>query len=262
MTQPSTNLADISPIKAFNDNYIWAMHNQESALVVDPGDAKPVISFLTKHNLNLDTILITHHHYDHTGGVLDLLAAFPNAQVYGPNNPDIKGITHTLVENDSFSVAALNVTFSVLETPGHTLDHIVFVTDDLVFCGDTLFSAGCGRMFEGTADVFYTSLQKLAALPPSTKVYCTHEYTQANIKFALHVDKQNKDLIKYADWVKQQRQQDAITLPSTIEKESAINPFLRCHSPNIIQSLKIEQAPTHDSGIQVFASLRKLKDNF
>jgi hydroxyacylglutathione hydrolase len=256
----------IAPIKAFTDNYIWAMHNEAELLVVDPGDAKPVIEFISNKGLTLTTILITHHHYDHTGGVAELLALYPNVDIYGPRNPKIANIKHRLQEGDTVALSCFDVEFYVLETPGHTLDHIVFVNQDFVFCGDTLFSAGCGRMFEGTPEVFYASLQKLANLPSQTKVYCTHEYTQANIDFALHVDAQNEALLQYSSWVKQQRDNDLITLPSTIEKERAINPFLRCHTNDIktadAMMDKKQDISNKNSDIQTFASLRRLKDNF
>jgi hydroxyacylglutathione hydrolase len=254
----------ISSIKAFTDNYIWALHTPTHALVVDPGDAKPVMAFLEAQHLTLECILITHHHYDHTGGIAELTKAFPNATVYGPNNPNIRGISHVLTENDAVRISALDVSFTILNTPGHTLDHIVYVHEDFLFCGDTLFSGGCGRMFEGTPAVFYASLQKLAALPANTKVYCTHEYTQANMAFAVSVDKNNQKLIKYSQWVDAERAQDKITLPSTIGQECEINPFLRCHSPLIKEAVfTYDMADnTIKNDIDTFARLRKLKDNF
>lgn len=253
----------ISPIKAFNDNYIWALHTHTSALVVDPGDAKPVLAFLSDNQLHLDYILITHHHFDHTGGIRELLNVYPEAKVYGPNNPNIIGITHALVENEVIDLASLKVTLKILQTPGHTLDHIVYVHEHFLFCGDTLFSGGCGRMFEGTPDVFYASLQKLANLPGQTKVYCTHEYTQANLAFALSIDTDNEALVTYSKWVNNMRSQGQITLPSTISQECAINPFLRCHSANIKNALlEGEQQNIASGNVRTFAQLRLLKDNF
>lgn len=255
---------NISPIKAFTDNYIWALHNNTRALVVDPGDAAPVFEFLEAHQLTLECILITHHHYDHTGGIAALTKAFPKAKVYGPNNPNIKGITDVLEENDALTLNEFDVSFTILHTPGHTLDHIVYVHEDFLFCGDTLFSGGCGRMFEGTPEVFYTSLQKLAALPANTKVYCTHEYTQANLAFAMSVDESNTTLNEYSQWVNTQRQHDKITLPSTIGKECAINPFLRCQN-EMIKNTIFENKTANTKAktdIDTFAKLRALKDNF
>jgi hydroxyacylglutathione hydrolase len=254
----------ISPIKAFTDNYIWALHKQKHALVVDPGDAAPVIAFLEANKLELSAILITHHHFDHTGGIAKLSELYPSAVVYGPNNPMIQGVHHALKENDAISIDALNVSFTILHTPGHTLDHIVYVHSDFIFCGDTLFSGGCGRMFEGTPEVFHASLAKLAALPSSTKVYCTHEYTQANLAFARSVDTQNPALKDYSAWVNEQRNADKITLPSTIAKECEINPFLRCHNHDIRRSILKDYSENSDvtSDVETFAVLRKLKDNF
>lgn len=254
----------ISSIKAFNDNYIWALHNNTHALVVDPGDAKPVLAFLETHKLTLECILITHHHYDHTGGIATLTKTFPEARVYGPNNPNIKGISNVLAQADTLNIAKFDISFTILHTPGHTLDHIVYVHKDFVFCGDTLFSGGCGRMFEGTPEVFHASLQKLAALPSNTKVYCTHEYTQANLAFALSIDQQNSALMEYAKWVDTTRERDEITLPSTIGKECEINPFLRCHSLLIKESIFENNSSQSrlKSDIDTFARLRELKDNF
>lgn len=253
----------ISHIKAFDDNYIWAIHNSHVCSVVDPGDHQPVIEFLQQHNLKLDHILITHHHYDHTGGIIALKQNFPKLRVYGPNNPNITGIDTVVKEHDKIELQELGISFKVLETPGHTMDHIAFFNDELVFCGDTLFSGGCGRMFEGTPSVFWGSLCKLKALPAHTKVYCTHEYTQANLAFASHIDPNNSSLQEYFDEVKQLRQQNKITLPSSIAKESEINPFLRCHSKDLQNTLasKTNKGESLDS-ISTFARLRKLKDNF
>lgn len=252
----------ISAIKAFTDNYIWSVHNDKHALVVDPGDAKPVIAFLNEHAISLEVILITHHHYDHTGGIAELREHYPHVKIYGPHNPNIKGLTHRLSENDSVDIAVFGLSFDILQTPGHTLDHIVYVNEDFIFCGDTLFSGGCGRMFEGTPEVFHASLQKLATLPASTKVYCTHEYTQANLEFAISIEPQNKALLAYRDWVIKQRKAEQITLPSSIENECAINPFLRCHNTSVKQSVFKNVGNTTINDVETFAKLRQLKDNF
>ncbi|MFW8589382.1 hydroxyacylglutathione hydrolase [Glaciecola sp. 2405UD65-10] len=253
----------IYPIPAFDDNYIWCIHNSTHAIVVDPGDAKPVIDFLQQNTLQLQAVLITHHHFDHVGGITELLGKYPNIHVYGPNNPRIKGLTHYVKEHDKISFNSPEISLSVLETPGHTLDHISYFNEALVFCGDTLFSGGCGRMFEGTPDIFYPSLKKLGQLPEHTKVYCTHEYTQANLAFASHVDPNNKTLKEYANWVTNKRANKETTLPSTISKENEINPFLRCHIPYMQNAMQIAGAQSNNElAIATFASLRKLKDEF
>lgn len=264
-TQQSANT--VFPIQAFTDNYIWCIHNQTQAVVVDPGEAAPVLAYLAKHNLTLASILITHHHFDHVGGVAQLLEHSPNINVYGPYNPNIRTITHRVQEHDTVVIEPLGLALQVLETPGHTLDHIVYYDDTHLFCGDTLFSAGCGRMFEGKPEVFNDSLQKLSELSANLNVYCTHEYTQANIHFALSVDADNHELATYAQWVKNARAGNKITLPSTIQQERAINPFLRCHIPYMQTSMLGEkstwsQSVVNNAAVACFAKLRQLKDNF
>ncbi|MGQ4275559.1 hydroxyacylglutathione hydrolase [Pseudidiomarina sp. E22-M8] len=235
----------ISPIRAFDDNYIWAIQPVAgaAAVIVDPGDEQPVLEWLHKQQVDLASILITHHHWDHTDGLLPLLEKF-DVPVYGPDNPKIKGISNPVGEGDRFTPAGLEVNFSVLETPGHTLDHISFYATDLLFCGDTLFSAGCGRMFEGTAPQFYTSLRKLAELPATTSVYCTHEYTAANLEFAAAAEPDNKAIKQFQQQVVQWRERDQASLPSNIARELEINPFL------------------HARNAEEFAQLRQWKDKF
>lgn len=263
----------ISGIKAFTDNYIWCVADKRNAMVVDPGDASPVISYLTMNQLSLTDILITHHHWDHVGGLDELKKAYPDVKIHGPNNPKIHQIEDILREGDRVELTHFDLSFDILQTPGHTLDHIVYSNHELIFCGDTLFSGGCGRMFEGTPEVFYESLQKLASLPASLKVYCTHEYTLANLNFALSVEPNNSSLKQYFHWVKTQRESDLCTLPSTIARELAINPFLRCHSDDIrnnMNDVELELNREASSSminprkeeILTFAALRKLKDNF
>lgn len=253
---------NIFAIPAFSDNYIWCLHDAEHALVVDPGDAAPVIRALQEKQLNLTYILITHHHFDHTGGVEGLIAAYPDAVVYGPKNLKISGIDQRLTEGDSLFLHDPEIELKVLETPGHTMDHIVFYNDELLFCGDTLFSGGCGRMFEGTPEVFYRSLQKLSRLPEKTKVYCTHEYTLANLAFASHVDPENISLQEYQTWATAQRDNDQITLPSSIAKQKQINPFLRCDNTAIKKNIESLMNLSTHSEVEVFAALRRCKDDF
>ncbi|MFT4748296.1 MAG: hydroxyacylglutathione hydrolase [Congregibacter sp.] len=252
----------VFPIKAFNDNYIWCLRNQTHCSVVDPGDAAPVIAFCHENKLSLSAIIITHHHWDHTGGIDALLDAFPNIPVYGPQNKEIKQITVRLSQGDELELPKLGVKFSVLEVPGHTLDHIAYFGDIGLFCGDTLFSAGCGRLFEGSPQQMFTSLAKLTALPADTEVFCTHEYTMANIAFAEAVEPNNQALIDYKHWAKQQRAVNAPTLPSNILRELAVNPFLRCHSAELITNVSNNIGSPLISEQEIFASLRSWKDNF
>ncbi|WP_395344204.1 hydroxyacylglutathione hydrolase [Ningiella sp. W23] len=268
MTQSMSDIS-IFPIKAFEDNYIWCIHDHERAVVVDPGDAKPVLDYLTQHSLLLSEILITHHHYDHTGGIQRLCEAVNHLTVIGPHNPKISGLTAKVREGDTVSVLSDKVSFDVIETPGHTMDHIAFYNDHWLFCGDTLFSVGCGRMFEGTPEIFLASLDKLAALPSSLAVYCTHEYTLANLQFARHLLPHDSALSDYEQWAKQMRAQGEITLPSSIAQQKHLNPYLRCHDKAfqqiIAEQLAIEanEAGTDIArAISTFAAIRSAKDHF
>jgi len=252
----------IIPIPAFNDNYLWLIHNQRKAIVVDPGDAAPVINTLKKLNLDLQTILITHHHQDHIGGVELLLRTYPNAEVFAPKLEHYP-FKHTPVgEPQQVYLGDWVSSAKVIDVPGHTLGHIAYYIEhnaqQWLFCGDTLFGAGCGRLFEGTPAQMQASLQKLTALPASTQVYCTHEYTLHNINFALTLEPGNASLIK--------RQQDAKalitsgqpTLPSSLALELATNPFLRCHMPEIQASLHTENTNL----LQTFSAMRALRNSY
>lgn len=252
----------VFPIKAFNDNYIWCLSNQSHCVVVDPGDAAPVLAYCQDNQLTLSAILITHHHWDHTRGIDALLSTFPNIPVYGPQNKDITQITQRLSEGDDVKLDHLGVQFSILEVPGHTLDHIAYFGDTGLFCGDTLFSAGCGRLFEGSPQQMFQSLAKLTALPTHTAVYCTHEYTMANIAFAEAAEPNNQALIDYKHWAMKQRQQNIPTLPSNIQRELAVNPFLRCDSEELMANVSQSMGVTLASEQDTFASLRRWKDNF
>ncbi|QHJ09953.1 Hydroxyacylglutathione hydrolase [Paraglaciecola mesophila] len=252
----------IRPIKAFEDNYIWCLTNGETCVVVDPGDASPVLKYCARNNLILTDILITHHHSDHTGGVNELVNAFEGVTVYGPQNPQIQSITRRLQADDRVQLGSIDVEFRVLEVPGHTLDHIAYVGSCGLFCGDTLFSAGCGRLFEGTPEQMYQSLGKLTALADDTKVFCTHEYTLANLKFALAVDPENENLLNYKGWAESQRVDLKPTLPSTIGQQKEINPFLRTASQAVIAHAEQYAQQTLSTPESVFAALRAWKDNF
>jgi hydroxyacylglutathione hydrolase len=250
------------PIKAFSDNYIWCLRNETHCVVVDPGDPAPVLAYCQAQQLQLSGILITHHHWDHTGGLDDLLKAFAKVAVYGPTNASITQIEHRLVQGDTVFLEQLDVKLSVIEVPGHTLDHIAYYSQPHLFCGDTLFSAGCGRLFEGTPKQMFDSLAKLSALPADTAVYCTHEYTLANIAFAQAAEGNHHALVQYKEWAQAQRQQGLPTLPSSIQMELAINPFLRCQQRGLIDNLELYTGLKLDSDESVFAALRSWKDSF
>lgn len=253
----------IDPIPAFQDNYIWCLHRGGVAWVVDPGDAEAVETFLAARKLRLDGILITHHHSDHIGGLAQLARKHSVNTIYGPRNPSIPGITRPLGEGDS--IAVLGLTFSVLEVPGHTLDHIAYFSDSheppLLFCGDTLFAAGCGRLFEGSAEQMYSSLQKLASLPRSTAVYCTHEYTQANLRFALAVEPDNPAILERVTTVARRRKASQPTLPSTLQLELETNPFLRTDTPPVRAAAQ-KRGAAGSTNAQIFAAIRSWKDRF
>ncbi|MDA9557229.1 hydroxyacylglutathione hydrolase [Vibrio sp.] len=262
-------MLEILPIPAFNDNYIWLLKKGQHCSVVDPGDATPVLNYLEQHQLTLDSILITHHHHDHTGGVATLLEHFPHLLVFAPKHDPIQGHHIALEKGDHLSI--LDEDFEVLDVKGHTLGHIAYFhsnnTNDhsIVFCGDTLFSAGCGRVFEGTMAEMKSALDTLASLPDSTLVYCTHEYTLSNIAFALAADPTNVTLQNYHQHALSLRKNNTPTLPTTIAKEKQINPFLRCSNPALISNLLslqfIENDNTSDE-LLVFTVLREWKNRF
>ena len=258
----------IVAIRAFTDNYIWVIRDHCHAAVVDPGDASPVLAYLQREKLKLVAILNTHHHNDHVGGNAALLQEF-TVPVYGPANESIPTLTHRLKEcNDPESeegsayIPEFSLSLRVLDIPGHTAGHIAYYGANLLFCGDTLFACGCGRLFEGTAQQMVDSLQKLADLPNKTEVYCGHEYTQNNIRFARAVEPGNQALIKLEDEVKKLRVQDIPTLPSTIATEKATNPFLRCNQPEIIRSASNHTGKPLTDPVSVFAALRDWKNHF
>lgn len=261
----------VSAISAFQDNYIWLLANNKQAVVVDPGQAEPVLRVLAERELALTAILITHHHYDHNGGVKALLKQWPNAQVYAPSAEPLpsagaRGVT----DGDTVTINELGLEFSVLSVPGHTLGHIAFYAQDgntvaatpVLFCGDTLFSGGCGRLFEGTPQQMHQSLTRLAALPDNTAVYCTHEYTQSNLAFCHTVEPDNLELKEYLQKVAKLRQQGLPSLPSTIGQEKAINVFLRAHVAGVAAKVQAHVGSELNEDIKVFAALRHWKDSF
>ncbi|MDB5855980.1 MAG: gloB [Herminiimonas sp.] len=259
----SRNALSVVAIPAFADNYIWLIHNGEHAAVVDPGDAQPVLDVLISRNLTLAAILLTHHHADHVGGVPHLLRHRP-VPVWGPRNPSIGGITNHLGEGDHASVPEIGLVLDVLEVPGHTLDHIAYVAaqEGWVFCGDTLFAGGCGRLFEGSAQQMTTSLAKLARLPGDTAVYCAHEYTVANLRFAVAAEPGNSLLHARLLAEQTKRSHGEPTIPSTIELEKQTNPFLRNTEAEIIATLQNKRGLVSGKPVEAFAALREWKNAF
>ncbi len=250
-------------VPAFQDNYLWVLHNAAGqAWVVDPGDAAPVEAALAAHGLSLEGVLITHHHFDHTGGALQL--AGDERPIYGPKNSPFEGITHPLEDGAQLDLGTS--TFEVIAVPGHTLDHIAYYCSEesIVFCGDTLFAGGCGRMFEGTAEQMHGSLQRLAALPEATQVYCAHEYTLANLRFAVTVEPANEALLARQREAEALRERGEATVPSTLGLERATNPFLRTEAPAVQAALLAEMGPglTEGSPSDRFGALRRWKDRF
>lgn len=253
----------IIPLPAFADNYLWLVHDGRRALVVDPGDAQPVLEALQQAGLQLTAILVTHHHADHTGGVQALREA-TGAEVFGPAGEDIPAPFTPLGDGDT--LMALGVQWTVIDVPGHTAGHIAFYATDidgapLLFCGDTLFSGGCGRLFEGTPAQMLASLDRLAALPGATQVCCAHEYTLSNLRFARAVEPGNQDLRQYEEACRALRAQALPTLPSTVAMERRINPFLRSRERTVRQAVQ-EWRATADDETAVFAALRQWKNEF
>lgn len=265
------NLADagslqLHAIPAFNDNYIWLLHNGQHAVVVDPGDANPVLETLKKLNLQLSALLITHHHHDHVGGINDLYQAFPSIPIYGPALESIPNRTHALSQGDTVHLSDLDINVDVLDIPGHTAGHIAYFgysdnNEPFLFCGDTLFSGGCGRLFEGTPAQMVESLEKICTLPATTLVCCAHEYTLANLNWALKVEPDNAQLKDYYHTVSKLRAANKNTLPSTIQREQEINPFLRTHIPAVQLSAANYSNRPASNHIDVFAQLREWKNN-
>ncbi len=254
----------VESISAFNDNYIWVLSGQDSnsLAVVDPGDASPVLEYLNRTGKTLSAILITHHHRDHTGGVAQLTAQF-NIPVYGPENSPFSGITEPLKDGDGLKL--FNHCLQVKAVPAHTLDHIAYLQPDLqpqLFCGDTLFLAGCGRLFEGTAEQMHKAMNYFASLPKETEVYCTHEYSLANLKFAKAVDPDNRATLNAIDHCTFLRAQGTPTLPSTIGAELSFNPFMRVSDPLVKASAEKHVGHSLQSEIEVLSVIREWKNSF
>lgn len=256
-------MLQVTPVRAFADNYIWLIHSPQDArrvVVVDPGDAEPVRAAIQSQNLEIAAILLTHHHRDHVGGVAGLLQdrAVPT---YGPASEVIPGDPVRLREGDVVDLPNLGLRFEVLDVPGHTAGHIAYVGHGAVFCGDTLFSAGCGRLFEGTAEQMSASLAKLASLPDDTAVYCAHEYTVGNLLFSLAVEPNNETSRTYLEECRARRARDQATVPSSIRLERNVNPFLRCDQETVKQAAEA-RAGRGLNRTEVFAVIREWKDGF
>jgi hydroxyacylglutathione hydrolase len=257
-------MLEIVPVGAFKDNYVWTLRRGRHAAVVDPGDARPVLEYLAREKLELSAVLATHHHADHVGGIAEL-ARGRDIPVYGPRGEPIATLTHPVSGGDTVTLPALEATFSVLDIPGHTRAHIAYYGAGALFCGDTLFACGCGRLFEGTAEQMYASLEKLRALPDDTRVYCGHEYTLANIGFARRVEPSNESLREREEETRRLREAGKPTLPSTLGAEKATNPFLRCTEPEVVAAAgRYLGASLKDplrSPVRVFAAIRDWKNN-
>ncbi|CAM8467615.1 GloB Zn-dependent hydrolases, including glyoxylases [Candidatus Methylopumilus universalis] len=233
-------LIHIDPIEAFQDNYIWLIHNDQNSIIVDPGDAEPVINALERKNLNLVAILITHHHADHIGGVMALQEKYPHIKIFAPQKDKYEFVNISLKNGDEINIPELQINYKIIEIPGHTRGHIAYYDKKNLFCGDTLFACGCGKIFDGTHEQMYNSLKKISALPKETKIYCAHEYTKKNIAFALSLAPDDINL----KLRKESLTNVTNTIPSSLEEELKTNPFLKCTS------------------LEAFKSLRDLKDQY
>lgn len=248
-------------IPAFRDNYLWLLPRGGRAAAVDPGDAAPVLAALAADGLRLTAILLTHHHADHIGGVARLRAEFPGIPVFGPEDERVPA-TARVREGDAVRLEDLGREFRVLEVPGHTRSHIAYAGGGDLFCGDTLFAGGCGRLFEGTPAQMRASLAKLRLLPDATRVYCAHEYTQANLAFAQAVEPDNAELAAYRDEVRRKRGRDEPTVPAELGREKRCNPFLRWDRPGVVRAAERRAGRSGLAPDEVFGEIRSWKDGF
>lgn len=254
-------MLEVIPLRAFSDNYVWTLRKSGVAAVVDPGEAQPVLEYLARENLRLVAILATHHHQDHVGGIAELCQRYP-VPVYGPRGEPITTLTQAVGGGDWVALKELDVSFEVLDIPGHTRAHIAYYGANMLFCGDTLFACGCGRVFEGTPRQLHASLEKLTALPDETLVYCGHEYTLANIGFAKAVEPDNRALLEREASDARLRRENLPTLPTTIAREKATNPFLRVTRPTVIQSANKYLGRRVSDPAGIFAALRQWKNQY
>jgi hydroxyacylglutathione hydrolase len=255
-------MLEITPLPAFEDNYIWMLSEPAVGVhvAVDPGDETPVLEWLRGLGTALGAILITHHHYDHIGGISELLAAYPGITVFGPARNRIAGVNRPVREGESISIPGLSASFRVMELPGHTAGHLAYLTDKVLFCGDTLFAGGCGRVFDGTFEQLSASLRRIAVLSPETLIYCAHEYTLANLGFAAWVEPDSEALQRRTQEERAKRERGEPTVPSSLALELATNPFLRTGESRVIQAAQRHAGRSLAGHAEVFTALRTWKD--
>jgi hydroxyacylglutathione hydrolase len=252
----------VTPIPAFDDNYIWCLtaEGSDRAVVVDPGDDDPVREYLQRNGLKLAAILVTHKHGDHTGGIRALLHDWPGIPVYGPMNEPIRTLTARVEEGDLVEIPEIGASFDVLDVPGHTEGHVAYYGQGALFCGDTLFAAGCGRVFSGTHEQLHDSLEKIAALPPDTRLYCAHEYTLDNLGFAEWVEPDSMAIHQRILRDRAKRDRNEPTVPSLLREELQTNPFLRSDVPEVVAAAERYAGRHLESGADIFTAIRSWKD--